>query len=148
MLYSSHACLGIASGGAFEYVRSSNSSFETLRSRRIRAAIDVPIPPLFRVMIFMYGISSFLQRASHRADDHATIGALLCAVLTPALFWRRGTTIHREYFLGSVHSLLITCREVVFGGAGLGTAAGYFTHIARSASGDVPPTPVIPHKTS
>jgi len=101
---------GIAGGGAFEYVRSSNSSFETLRSRRIHAAID---------------------RASHRADDHATIGALLCAVLTPALFWRRGTTIH-----------------LVFGGAGLGTAAGYVTHIVRSASGDVPPTPVIPHKTS
>ncbi|KAH9966482.1 hypothetical protein BC827DRAFT_1124570 [Russula dissimulans] len=106
----SHVCPGIAGGGAFEYVRSSNSSFETLRSRRIHAAID---------------------RASHRADDHATIGALLCAVLTPALFWRHGATIH-----------------LVFGGAGLGTAAGYVTHIVRSASGDVPPTPVIPHKTS
>ncbi|KAH9998120.1 hypothetical protein BJV74DRAFT_237800 [Russula compacta] len=97
---------GIACGGAFEYLRSTNSSSETLHSRRIRAAID---------------------RASHRADDHATVGALLCAVLTPAIFWRRGSTIH-----------------LVFGGAGLGTAAGYFTHIARSASGDVPPTPVVP----
>jgi hypothetical protein len=38
--------------------------------------------------------------------------------------------------------------EVVFGGAGLGTAAGYFTHIARSVSGDVPSTPVVPHVTS
>jgi hypothetical protein len=97
---------GISSGGAFEYVRSSNSTSETLRSRRIRAAID---------------------RASHRADDHATIGALLFAVLTPAIFWKHGAAIH-----------------LVFGGAGLGTAAGYFTHIARSASGDVPPTPVVP----
>ena len=34
---------GIASGGAFEYVRSSNSSSETLRSRRIRAAYDVSL---------------------------------------------------------------------------------------------------------
>jgi len=101
---------GIASGGAFEYVRSTNSSSETLRSRRIRAAID---------------------RASHRADDHATIGALLCAVLTPAIFWKRGATIH-----------------LIFGGAGLGTAAGYFTHVARSASGDVPPTPVVHHTAS
>jgi hypothetical protein len=38
--------------------------------------------------------------------------------------------------------------EVVFGGAGLGTAAGYFAHIARSASGDVPSTPVVPPVTS
>lgn len=43
--YSVH--LGIASGGAFEYVRSTNSSSETLRSRRIRVAIDVPILALF-----------------------------------------------------------------------------------------------------
>ncbi|KAN0124041.1 hypothetical protein V8E52_002531 [Russula decolorans] len=101
---------GIGSGGAVGYVRSANSSPETLRSRRIRAALD---------------------RASHRADDHATIGALLCAVLAPAIFWKRAATFN-----------------LVFGGAGLGTAAGYFTHIARSASGDVPPTPVVPHVTS
>ncbi|KAH9997533.1 hypothetical protein BJV77DRAFT_1065153 [Russula vinacea] len=96
---------GIASGGGLEYVRSSNSNLETLRSRRIHASID---------------------RASRRADDHATIGALLYAVLTPAIFWKHGATIN-----------------LVFGGAGLGTAAGYFTHIARSAFGDVPPTPVV-----
>jgi len=97
---------GIASGGTFEYVRSANSSSETLRSRRIRATTD---------------------RASYRADDHATIGALLFAVLTPAIFWKRASTIH-----------------LVFGGAGLGTAAGYFTHVARSATGDAPPTPLVP----
>ncbi|KAH9079228.1 hypothetical protein EDB83DRAFT_2503719 [Lactarius deliciosus] len=100
---------GIASGGAFEYIRSSNSSSETLRSRRIRAVYDV----------------------SAMADDHSTIGALLCAVLTPAIFWKRGTAIH-----------------LIFGGAGLGTAAGYFTHVARSASGDVPPRPVVPQIAS
>jgi hypothetical protein len=43
--YSVHS--GIAGGGAFEYVRATNSSSETLRSRRIRAAIDVPILALF-----------------------------------------------------------------------------------------------------
>ena len=32
---------GIGSGGAVEYVRSANSSPETLRPRRIRAALDV-----------------------------------------------------------------------------------------------------------
>ncbi|KAI0256508.1 hypothetical protein BJV78DRAFT_1117246 [Lactifluus subvellereus] len=101
---------GVASGGAFEYVRSSNSSSETLRSRRIRVVYDT---------------------ASLRADDHATIGALLFAVLTPSIFWKRATAIHS-----------------IFGGAGLGTAVGYFTHIARSASGDVPPKPVVPQIVS
>ena len=38
---------GIAGGGAFEYARTSSSSSETLRSRRIHAAIDVPILALF-----------------------------------------------------------------------------------------------------
>jgi hypothetical protein len=43
-IYISRIYSGIASGGAFEYVRSTNSSSETLHSRRIRAAIDVSIP--------------------------------------------------------------------------------------------------------
>ncbi|KAI9509972.1 hypothetical protein F5148DRAFT_977513 [Russula earlei] len=123
---------GIAGGGAVEYVRSTNSSSETLRSRRILATIDVSISIW----------------ASHRADDHATIGALLCAVLIPALFWKRATIIHRRYLsslCGQAKKQLVL---VVFGGAGLGTAAGYFTHVARSASGDVPLTPVIPPETS
>ena len=38
----------------------------------------------------------FSQTDALRADDHATIGALLCAVLTPAIFWKRGTAIHRR----------------------------------------------------
>jgi hypothetical protein len=43
-IYISHMHSGIASGGAFEYVRSANSRSETLRSRRIRAAINVTNP--------------------------------------------------------------------------------------------------------
>lgn len=48
-IYVSHISvhIGIGSGGAVEYVRSANSSPETLRSRRIRAALDVI--PLFIV---------------------------------------------------------------------------------------------------
>ena len=46
-IYSLRVHSGIAGGGTFEYVRSTNSSSETLRSRRIRAAIDVPIPAFF-----------------------------------------------------------------------------------------------------
>src|SRR5713226_3681700 len=41
MYISHHVHTGIGSGGAVEYVRSANSSPETLRSRRIRAALDV-----------------------------------------------------------------------------------------------------------
>jgi hypothetical protein len=48
--YISHIIMhtGIGGGGAVEYVRSANSNPETLRSRRIRAALDViPILALF-----------------------------------------------------------------------------------------------------
>ena len=87
-------------------------------------------------------LSLLSQTASIRADDHATIGALLFAVLTPSIFWRRATTIHRRSIRSSGLSR-ITSSSVIFGGAGLGTAVGYFTHIARSASGDVPPKIVV-----
>jgi hypothetical protein len=63
----SHVRPGIASGGAFEYVRSANSNTEMLRSRRIRAAIDVPTLALFgpsvaisdapRICLFTEGFS-------------------------------------------------------------------------------------------
>ncbi len=44
-----HVHTGIGGGGAVEYVRSANSGLETLRSRRIRAALDViPILAFFR----------------------------------------------------------------------------------------------------
>ncbi len=51
--------------------------------------------------------------------------------------------------LSGIHGLFLnnSC-EVVFGGAGLGTAAGYLVHIAKSASGDNPSSPVVPHVTS
>jgi len=56
-----------------------------------------------------------------RANDHSTIGGILMAVLTPALFWNRAHTIN-----------------LVLGGAGLGTGLGLLTHYAR---GDIPPKP-------
>jgi hypothetical protein len=36
------------------------------------------------------------QTASLRADDHATIGGILFAVLTPAIFWKRASTVNCE----------------------------------------------------
>ncbi|KAG6333824.1 hypothetical protein ID866_5256 [Astraeus odoratus] len=98
--------LGCLGGGALEYVRSANVSETTLRSRRLRDAYDT---------------------ASLRADDHATIGALLFAVLTPALLWRRASTVN-----------------LVLGGAGVGTALGLLTHHGRSITGDPAPEVHIP----
>jgi hypothetical protein len=103
-MHTSHARSGVASGGTFEYVRSSNSSPETLRFRRIRASYDVPISALLdSIPLFLMRYLSLLsQAASLRADDHATIGALLCAVLTPSIFWKRARTIHRRSLFGLV----------------------------------------------
>ncbi|KAL4074678.1 hypothetical protein V8B97DRAFT_1732660 [Scleroderma yunnanense] len=81
-------------GGAAE-------SQATLRNRRLRDAYDT---------------------ASLRADDHATIGALLFAVLTPALLWKRANTAN-----------------LVLGGAGIGTAVGLLTHYGRTLTGDPAP---------
>lgn len=147
-MHTSHARSGVASGGAFEYVRSSNSSSETLRSRRIRAVYDVPMASLDTIPRFLTRHLSLLsQTASLRADDHATIGALLFAVLTPSIFWKRAATIHRRSIPSNRLSRITTSSSVIFGGAGLGTAAGYFAHVARSASGDVPPK-VVPQIAS
>lgn len=98
--------VGVAGGGGFEYVRSANSSIETVRNRRIRA---------------LYNTSSL------RADDHATIGALLFAVVTPALFWKRATSFN-----------------LILGGAGLGSAAGLLTHLGKIVTGDTAPPADIP----
>ena len=35
-----------------------------------------------------------LKTSSLRADDHATIGGILFAVVTPALFWKRANSIN------------------------------------------------------
>ncbi|KAI9568935.1 hypothetical protein HD554DRAFT_631818 [Boletus coccyginus] len=101
--------VGCAAGGGFEYVRSANSSEVTVRNRHTRSAYDT---------------------ASLREDDHSTIGALLLAVLTPALLWRRASTIN-----------------LVLGGAGIGSSIGVLTHYGRSLTGDPPPPVQVPEAT-
>lgn len=98
--------IGCVGGGAFEYVRSAYADEVTIRRRRLLDAYDA---------------------SSLRADDHATIGALLFAVLTPAVLWRRASTIN-----------------LVLGGAGIGTASGLVTHHARNLTGDRAPKIQIP----
>ncbi|KZV62612.1 hypothetical protein PENSPDRAFT_641962 [Peniophora sp. CONT] len=96
----------IAAGGAFGYARAVSTSPETLRHRRVQAMYDAD---------------------AMRTDDHATIGALLFALLAPATFWKRATTIH-----------------LIFGGAGLGTGVGMITHWVRHVTGDPAPHNPIP----
>ncbi|KII88924.1 hypothetical protein PLICRDRAFT_590247 [Plicaturopsis crispa FD-325 SS-3] len=98
--------VGCVGGGAFEYVRSASSPEDKIRARRTYAAYNT---------------------ASIRADDHSTIGGLLFAVLTPALFWNKARMVH-----------------LVLGGAGLGSSVGLLTHYVRTLSGDAPPKVEIP----
>ncbi|KAI0721525.1 hypothetical protein C8T65DRAFT_735059 [Cerioporus squamosus] len=106
--------IGIVGGGAFEYARSAYSNPEKVRIRRFKAAYDT---------------------ASIRADDHSTIGGILFAVITPALFWKRANSIN-----------------LILGGAGIGSAVGLIAHHARTVTGDPAPKirvpevpPVAPH---
>ncbi|KAH0830269.1 hypothetical protein J3R83DRAFT_1634 [Lanmaoa asiatica] len=115
--------VGCAAGGGFEYVRSANSSEATVRNRHIRSAYDT---------------------ASLREDDHSTIGALLFAVLTPALFWRRASTINCEQVPSSSKKVDLTSLKVVLGGAGIGSSIGVVTHYGRTLTGDPPPPVQVP----
>ncbi|KZT26338.1 hypothetical protein NEOLEDRAFT_250580 [Neolentinus lepideus HHB14362 ss-1] len=96
----------LASGGLVEYARVSKSNGETVRRRRISAAYDTD---------------------SLRADDHSTIGAILFAILTPAIFWKRANIVN-----------------LILGGGGLGSSVGILAHYGRTASGDPPPRIVLP----
>ncbi|KAG2158097.1 uncharacterized protein EDB93DRAFT_1077933 [Suillus bovinus] len=98
--------VGCAAGGTLEYIRSSRASEATVRDRRLQHAYDT---------------------ASLRADDHSTIGAILFAVLTPAIFWKRASTMN-----------------LVVGGAGIGSAIGLLTHYGRTVTGDIAPETQIP----
>jgi len=46
--------------------------------------------------VFLRESDRFSQTASIRADDHATIGAILFAMLTPAFFWKQANVANRE----------------------------------------------------
>ncbi|KAG2366816.1 hypothetical protein BDR07DRAFT_1395196 [Suillus spraguei] len=98
--------VGCSGGGALEYIRSSRASDATVGNWRLQHSYDT---------------------ASLRADDHSTIGAILFAVLTPAILWKRASTVN-----------------LVLGGAGIGSAIGLLTHYGRTATGDTAPDARIP----
>lgn len=97
---------GCAGGGAYEFARSSMSNPQNIRARRLNAA---------------YNTSSL------RADDHSTIGAVLFAVLTPAVLWKRARVAH-----------------LILGGAGIGGGLGWLSHYGRELTGDPAPRVDMP----
>jgi len=97
---------GSVGGGVVEWARSSSASAESLRSRRMYHAYNT---------------------ASIRADDHSTIGAILFAVLTPALFWNQARMVH-----------------LILGGSGIGSGVGLLAHYGRTISGDPPARVELP----
>ncbi|TFK25067.1 hypothetical protein FA15DRAFT_591346 [Coprinopsis marcescibilis] len=96
---------GSAAFGGATYVRYANSSIEHTRAQRISSAYDTN-----RI----------------RREDHSTIGAVLTAVLFPAILWNRASAVN-----------------LILGGAGIGSSAGVLTHYLRNISGDTP-EPVLP----
>jgi len=72
-------------------------------------------------------INSMYNMSSLRADDHSTIGALLGALLVPAVFWKRARAVH-----------------LFLGGAGIGAGLGLSTHWIRNITGERLPEGPIP----
>ncbi|THH10273.1 hypothetical protein EW145_g1438 [Phellinidium pouzarii] len=98
---------GVVQGGSLEYLRTSCESEESLRARRVDT---------------MYNMSAL------RAEDHSTIGALLGATLTPALFWKRARIVH-----------------LFLGGAGIGAGFGLLVHWTRNLTEEpLPKGPPLP----
>lgn len=138
---------GTLGGGAIEYARASGSGGEKLRQRRLVVAYNVRLSATR---------SNFVRRAAHeagvpqtssiRADDHSTIGGVLFAVLTPALFWKRANALNCAYPFSMLWSYTEPSLPllVILGGAGIGSAVGLLAHYGRSLSGDRPPVVEVP----
>ncbi|KAJ3728851.1 hypothetical protein C8R42DRAFT_655104 [Lentinula raphanica] len=92
--------VGAAGGAGIAFSRYNFTNAEQVRTKRLQVAYDID-----RI----------------RAEDHATIGGVLFAVLTPALFWNRARIAN-----------------LILGGAGIGTGVGMMAHWTRSATGDAP----------
>ncbi|CAE6479419.1 unnamed protein product [Rhizoctonia solani] len=69
------------------------------------------------------------DRSLLRLNDHATIGMLLGAMLTPAIFLKRARVL-----------------DLLLGGAGFGTSAGMMVHWWRSITESDPQVPSSPVK--
>ncbi|KAJ3787860.1 hypothetical protein GGU10DRAFT_347723 [Lentinula aff. detonsa] len=91
---------GAAGGAGIAFARYNFTNAEQVRAKRVEVAYN---------------------NDRIRAEDHATIGGVLFAVLTPAAFWNRARVAN-----------------LILGGAGIGTGVGMIAHWTRSATGDTP----------
>ncbi|KAJ3882474.1 hypothetical protein F5051DRAFT_394370 [Lentinula edodes] len=96
---------GAAGGAGIAFARYNFTNPEKVRVKRVQVAYDT---------------------GRIRAEDHATIGGVLLAVLTPAVFWNRARVAN-----------------LILGGAGIGTGVGMIAHWTRSVTGDTP-KPFVP----
>ncbi|KAJ3864338.1 hypothetical protein EV359DRAFT_41246 [Lentinula novae-zelandiae] len=70
---------GAAGGAGIAFARYNYTNAEKVRAKRVQVAYDV--------LFFSFFEQTLTCRI--RAEDHATIGGVLLAVLTPAVFWNR-----------------------------------------------------------
>jgi len=91
---------GGALGGGAAYARYKYSNADFVHQRRLEVTYDVN---------------------HNRAQDHSTIGAVIMAMLTPAIFWNRANIAN-----------------LILGGAGLGGGIGTLAHYTRALTGDPP----------
>ncbi|CUA74160.1 hypothetical protein RSOLAG22IIIB_05451 [Rhizoctonia solani] len=94
---------GAAAGAGLGWSWATSSNPERVHKARVKMAYD---------------------RSSLRLNDHATIGALLGAMLTPAIFLKRARAF-----------------DLILGGAGVGSSAGVMVHWWRSMTESDPNVP-------
>lgn len=84
--------IGAAGGGGIAFARYNFTNPEQVRVKRMETAYDVnPIN-------FTRRFTNTTQTGRIRAEDHATIGGVLFAVLTPAVLWNRARIINCAFF--------------------------------------------------
>ncbi|KAJ3835903.1 hypothetical protein F5878DRAFT_626654 [Lentinula raphanica] len=110
--------VGAAGGAGIAFSRYNFTNAEQVRTKRLQVAYDVLFSSFQSISDLLISPGK-IDRI--RAEDHATIGGVLFAVLTPALFWNRARIAN-----------------LILGGAGIGTGVGMMAHWTRSATGDAP----------
>ena len=117
---------GTVAGAGVGWVQYTGVPPQRLSDARTKLAYDVGF-----ILLALVGLHTDLslgwQRDEIRMDDHATVGAILLAVLTPAVFYGRTRLVHS-----------------ILGGASIGAGGGMLAHYWRSYQEGPRPT-IKPH---